>query len=306
MVSFCLTGDQQIYSWGFNGQGLLGRPTSVDDQYSKPSIIKYLSDKCITDIISGSQHTLALTSAGIVYGWGNNTYGQCGCGQQTDYMNGLVYSWGYHWWTDNHLVVKVLGSGSFGRVYKCLDNKTEELFAIKDIIITDNILKEVKQLLKLRSKFVVKCYDAWIESSKILYIQMELLSKSLKDLIELKPQTFHRKSNESMDFIEYYISSHLMLEMCECVEYLHTRQPPVIHRDLKPGNILINDKPLDNRFLKLCDFGLATDHLHKYMAPEVCDNYGSDRVAYNEKSDIYSMGCILLDLFDVNRDLDFR
>ncbi|XP_054158275.1 putative mitogen-activated protein kinase kinase kinase 7-like [Oppia nitens] len=153
---------------------------------------------------------------------------------------------------------------------------------------------------------------------------MELLSQSLKDLIEMKSEIFEREINEPMDCIEYYITSHIMLEMCECVEYLHTRQPPVIHRDLKPGNILINDKPLDNRFLKLCDFGLATDHnrygteselhtnnvkTHKYIAPEVFgnnNNNGSDRLAYNEKSDIYSMGYILLDLFDVNRDNDFE
>ncbi|XP_054158272.1 stress-activated protein kinase alpha-like, partial [Oppia nitens] len=144
---------------------------------------------------------------------------------------------------------------------------------------------------------------------------MELLSQSLKDLIEMKAKTFQRHINEPMDLIEYYITSHLMLELCECVEYLHTRQPPVIHRDLKPANILINDKPLDNRFIKLCDFGLATDHYRmgsksefytknvgtdKYIAPEVRGDKGSDRVAYNEKSDIYSMGYILMDLFDVN------
>ncbi|XP_054155652.1 cyclin-dependent kinase 1-like [Oppia nitens] len=212
------------------------------------------------------------------------------------------------------------------KVYKVIDKTTKKCFAIKDILIENNkmknnYLKEIKQLFKLQSDFVVIYYDAWIES-KILYIQMELLSQSLKQLIELKAKTFQRKSNQPMDCIEYYITSHIMLELCECVEYLHTRQPPVIHRDLKPGNILINDKPLNNRFLKLCDFGLTTDHnrlgsqseIHtksvgtkKYMAPEVeISLNGGKKAAYNEKSDIYSMGCILLDLFDVNKKMDFN
>ncbi|XP_054161714.1 probable serine/threonine-protein kinase zyg-1 [Oppia nitens] len=282
--ALCITFDQQIYSFGSNECKQLGRHTISNDN-NKPAIITYLSDKCIIDIKCGSYHSLALSSAGTVYGWGHNNRGQSGCGQQQQQQQTL----------------------------DCIDSPTHESQKI-------HILEEVKQLQKLQSKFVVKFYDTWIES-KILYIQMELLSNSLKDLIELKAKTFQRKTSEPMDCIEYYITSHIMLEMCECVEYLHTRQPPVIHRDLKPANILINDKPLDNRFLKLCDFGLATDHnrmgseseLHtknvgtdKYMAQEVREYNGIDRVAYNEKSDVYSLGCILLDLFDVNSNNDMQ
>ncbi|XP_054167535.1 uncharacterized protein LOC128964906 [Oppia nitens] len=154
---------------------------------------------------------------------------------------------------------------------------------------------------------------------------MELLSQTLRNVIDMKAKTFHRQQQQPtkpMDPIEYYISSHLMLELCECVEYLHTRHPKVIHRDLKPANILISDNPICNnnnnnslnRFVKLGDFGLATDHNHHhlttnrhqdshtqcvgtlaYMAPEVI--YSGK---YNEFSDIYSLGLICKELFDIN------
>ncbi|XP_054158517.1 uncharacterized protein LOC128956831 [Oppia nitens] len=142
---------------------------------------------------------------------------------------------------------------------------------------------------------------------------MELCSQSFKDFIELKSKTFQRLTTQPIDCIEYYITSHLMLEICECVDYLHTRKPPVIHRDLKPANILINNKPTDNRFIKLGDFGLATEHIRigsqskshtkfvgtpDYMAPEV--HNGIDRASYNEKIDIYSMGMVLMGLFDLD------
>ncbi|XP_054154013.1 cyclin-dependent kinase 2-like [Oppia nitens] len=212
----------------------------------------------------------------------------------------------------------MLGFGSYGKVYEVEDNETKGLFAIKDIILDDEneksiVIQEVKQLMKLRSQYVVNCLDAWFEFNN-LFIQMELCSQSLKHIIEVKAKTFQRQSNEPMDCIEYYITSHLMLEMCECIEYLHTRDPPVIHRDLKPANILINDKPIANRFIKLGDFGLSTDHIRtdthsishtpnvgtlKYRAPEINTDPNNCTQKYNEKCDVYSLGMILMDIFDL-------
>ncbi|XP_054154150.1 uncharacterized protein LOC128952739 [Oppia nitens] len=80
----CITSDKQIYSWGLKTKKQLGRHTN--DEYSKPEIITFLSDKCIIDITCGYNHSLALTSDGFVYGWGHNSRGQCGCGQQTEYI----------------------------------------------------------------------------------------------------------------------------------------------------------------------------------------------------------------------------
>ncbi len=109
--------------------------------------------------------------------------------------------------------------------------------------------------------------------------------------------------------IGYYIASELLVEILESVDYLHSQKPSIIHRDLKPKNILIT-QGLNDRFVKIADFGLATIHEFeeqshtegtgtlKYMAPEVV-KYRK----YDTKADIYSLGIIVQELFnfDINK-----
>ncbi|CAG2168288.1 unnamed protein product [Oppiella nova] len=121
--------------------------------------------------------------------------------------------------------------------------------------------KEVQNLVNVRSEYVVRYYHSWTEPD-FGYIQMELCSQSLRNILEVK---------------------HTILE---CVQYLHGLDPQMIHRDLKPDNILIAHNVRNGRFVKLCDFGLATVHdkrIHyrttrkhtadigdmRYMAPEI-------------------------------------
>ena len=94
-------------------------------------------------------------------------------------------------------------------------------------------------------------------------------------------------------------------ELLECVQYLHESNPPIIHRDLKPANILIAYNNRNGRYLKICDFGLATVHINndishtegpgtmKYMAPEV-----SQSNHYSINAHIYSLRVIAQELFD--------
>src|SRR6185437_12992961 len=121
---------------------------------------------------------------------------------------------------------------------------------------------------------------------KHLYIQMEFCSQNLRNIVEVKPQVFGRQLGEAMDCVEYYISCEIFRQILQNVQYLHELNPQIIHRDLKPENILIANEVINGRFIKLCDFGLATVHKKrtksrstqkhtadvgdtKYMAPEV-------------------------------------
>ncbi|KAH8410505.1 hypothetical protein KR215_010381, partial [Drosophila sulfurigaster] len=85
-----------------------------------------------------------------------------------------------------------------------------------------------------------------------------------------------------------------MLQCAKGVEYLHKFSPKILHRDLKPQNLLLFN---DCRTLKICDFGTAKELATKmsngvgtarYMAPEIVE--GSK---YTEKCDVYSFGIIL-------------
>ena len=134
---------------------------------------------------------------------------------------------------------------------------------------------------------------------------MEFCSQNLRNILEVKPQVFGRQLGEPMDCVEYFISCEIFRQILESVQYLHELNPQIIHRDLKPENILIAENVRNGRFVKLCDFGLAVEHQKesqshskhkgtpKYMAPEL------DQSKYTTKADIYSLGILSMELFDI-------
>ena len=169
----------------------------------------------------------------------------------------------------------------------------------------------MKTLGKLSPEYCVQYYNSWPED-KHLYIQMEFCSQNLRNIVEVKPQVFGRQLGEAMDCVEYLISCEILRQILESVQYLHELNPQIIHRDLKPDNILIDRNGRNGRFIKLCDFGLATVHdkdinyitrdkhskgvgTIKYQAPEIAN--GSK---YGHKVDIYSLALIGQEIFDFN------
>ena len=122
------TNDGQVFGWGYNSSGQLGRRhVSWTNQYFKPEIISFPFESVI-QLSCGYSHTLVLSCDGRVYGWGDNVYGQIGCGREKGKRfanpihlevfipfsikilkscyfcsfalttDGLVYSWGYNEW----------------------------------------------------------------------------------------------------------------------------------------------------------------------------------------------------------------
>ncbi|CAG2164029.1 unnamed protein product [Oppiella nova] len=176
---------------------------------------------------------------------------------------------------------------------------------MKDLNAYDKsrVLKEVNTLLTVQSEYVVKYYNSW-NYKNYIYIQMELCTHNLTRILKNKSVDFDRKLGDPMNLSEYLISCEIFRQILECVQYLHELNPQIIHRDLKPDNILINYTVGNGRFVKLCDFGLATVHdkrvnyrtSHKhtadvgdvrYIAPEI---YQGKK--YGHKSDIYNLALI--------------
>jgi serine/threonine protein kinase len=93
---------------------------------------------------------------------------------------------------------------------------------------------------------------------------------------------------------------HILTQIADGMNYLHTRSPRVIHRDLKPQNILIDN----NDQIKICDFGLSRQVEGSfnntinvagtiyYLAPEIPITH-----IYSEKTDVYSFGVIMYELY---------
>ncbi|CAG2166780.1 unnamed protein product [Oppiella nova] len=187
----------------------------------------------------------------------------------------------------NSVKLELIGKGGFD-------------YTIKEL---NRLSIEVETLKAVKSGYVVQYYDSWTENINYC-IQMEYYeSKDLQNILEMKKLVFDRQSGEAMD--------------CVDVQYLHELNPQIIHRDLKPENILIAKYVRNGRFVKLCDFGLATVHnkrIHnrttqkhtsdvgdiRYMAPEVTQGQ-----KYNHKSDIYSLALIAGKIFDFDSETIF-
>jgi len=110
-----------------------------------------------------------------------------------------------------------------------------------------------------------------------------------------------------MNVSGYFVSSELFIELLECIHYLHKHN--IIHKNLEPANILITHG-LNGRFIKLVHFDLdviqkITSQSHtrgsatvEYIAPEV-----KGEKSYDMKSDIYSLGIIIPNLFNIDINL---
>uniref|UniRef100_A0A2H8U1J5 Dual specificity protein kinase Ttk n=1 Tax=Melanaphis sacchari TaxID=742174 RepID=A0A2H8U1J5_9HEMI len=199
-------------------------------------------------------------------------------------------------------ILNTLGHGGSSIVYEVLHPETNQVMAIKKVdlsevenVIAKGYLNEVSLLQNLQDcENVIHLFDSQYSiKEKILYMVME---KGDTDLSKLIRSTKHM----SVHMIMYYWT-----EMLTTVSEVHAKG--VIHSDLKPANFLL----VSGR-LKLIDFGIAskiqgdmtsvlkdvTTGTWNYMSPECIRSGGSNFEGHkiNQKSDVWSLGCILYSL----------
>ncbi|XP_073833665.1 TGF-beta activated kinase 1 isoform X2 [Musca autumnalis] len=179
-----------------------------------------------------------------------------------------------------------VGHGSYGVVYKACWR--DRFVAVKEFgpkAEQKAIETEVKQLSRVQHTNIIALYGIALNQMSTYLIMEYAEGGSLYDFLHGKVKP-------------YYSKAHAMSWARQCAEgvaYLHAMKPkPLIHRDLKPLNLLLTNK---GRHLKICDFGTVADKSTlmtnnkgsaAWMAPEVFE--GSK---YTEKCDIFSWGIVL-------------
>ena len=186
---------------------------------------------------------------------------------------------------------KLLGKGSYGEVYLVKNNITGTIRAMKVIdknneeeeLTDEEILNEINILKKIDHPNIVKIFEFYSNKSKYYLILEFCEGGNLYEFLD---------ENKLSEFQVIYI----MFQILSAMNYCHNMN--ILHRDLKPDNILIKKSENGLCRVKICDFG--TSYIFKkgekqkeaigtlnYMAPEVL------KEKYNQKCDLWSCGVIM-------------
>ena len=192
-------------------------------------------------------------------------------------------------------ILSLLGRGSFGQVCKCFDHKKKEKVAVKVIKNKSKFYQqakiEIRVLQSMResdpedTRGIIRMKNYFLFRSHVC-ITFELISLNLYEFLRL-----NHFQGLSQSLIRSFAKQVL-------VSLDFTRSLEIIHCDLKPENILLVNP--QKAAIKLIDFGsscFASERLHTYIqsrfyrAPEIILG-----IAYTPAIDVWSLGCILLEL----------
>lgn len=204
---------------------------------------------------------------------------------------------------ENFQKIEKIGEGTYGIVYKAKDKITNQYVALKKIRLeseTEGVpstaIREISLLKELEHPGVVQLLDV-VHADTVLYLVFEYLDKDLKKFMDDYAAARRQEGVMNAGLPEPLVKSYL-LQLLEGIAYCHKHR--VLHRDLKPQNLLIDAHGL----IKLADFGLARafglpvrTYTHEvvtlwYRAPEIL--LGSK--FYSTTVDTWSLGCIFAEM----------
>lgn len=204
---------------------------------------------------------------------------------------------------EDYEVLHTIGTGSYGRCQKIRRKSDGKILVWKELdygSMTEAekqmLVSEVNLLRELKHPNIVRYYDRIIDrTNTTLYIVMEYCEGG--DLASIIA-----KGTKERQYLEEEFVLRVMTQLTLALKECHRRSDgghTVLHRDLKPANVFLDGK----QNVKLGDFGLARILNHDtsfaktfvgtpyYMSPEQMS-----RMSYNEKSDIWSLGCLMYEL----------
>jgi eukaryotic-like serine/threonine-protein kinase len=188
-------------------------------------------------------------------------------------------------------IVEILGQGGMGSVYRAVDENLGLDVAVKEnLFTTDEYARQFRLeaviLANLRHPNLPRVSDHFAVGDQGQYLVMDFIEG--EDL---------RQRMERMGAVTEDDSVMVGAAMCDALTYLHTRKPPILHRDIKPGNVKITP----DGHIFLVDFGLAkvvqgsqaTTTGARAMTPGYSppEQYGTART--DPRTDVYSLGATL-------------
>lgn len=193
---------------------------------------------------------------------------------------------------NRYRIVDILGQGGMGSVYRAIDENLGVSVALKEnLFTTDEYARQFRLeaviLANLRHPNLPRVSDHFVMGDQGQYLVMDFIEG--EDL---------RYRMERMGMLAEDEAVHIGASICDALAYLHTRKPPILHRDIKPGNVKITP----DGHIFLVDFGLAkvyqsasqaTTTGARAMTPGYSppEQYGTART--DPRTDIYSLGATL-------------
>ncbi|GJC93500.1 CTD kinase subunit alpha [Colletotrichum higginsianum] len=189
----------------------------------------------------------------------------------------------------------VVGSGTYGKVFKALHVYTKGLVALKRIRMEGErdgfpvtAVREIKLLQSLRHTNIVQLQEVMVERNDCFMV-FEYLSHDLTGIL-----------NHPSFTLDAAQKKHMAMQLFDGLDYLHKRG--VLHRDIKAANILVSSDGV----LKLADFGLARfyakrhqlDYTNRvitiwYRSPELL----LGETQYGPACDVWSAACVMVEIF---------
>lgn len=193
---------------------------------------------------------------------------------------------------NRYRIVEILGQGGMGSVYRAIDENLGVAIALKEnLITTDEYARQFRLeaviLANLRHPNLPRVSDHILLVDQGQYLVMDFIEgEDLRDRME------------RLGILTEDDAVHIGAAICDALAYLHTRKPPILHRDIKPGNVKITP----DGHIFLVDFGLAkvyhsasqaTTTGARAMTPGYSppEQYGTART--DPRTDVYSLGATL-------------
>lgn len=186
-------------------------------------------------------------------------------------------------------ILELIGEGGMAKVWLARDEKLGKLWAIKEIskvsrkfqflVDEDKTLKELEIMKNLNHPALPRIVDVIDEEYTLSVVMDYIEGDTLENLLE----TYGVQSEE--------VVASWMIEVCDILTYLHSLNPPIIYKDLKPANLMLDREG----HIRIIDFGIAKKYsgnkgdttalgTNGYASPEHHSGYTDAR------SDVYSLG----------------